>query len=335
MNDKEKKFYLLFLPIVAILVIGAVVYLKFYKKPAVVENTAAASSIPLPEVSEADTAEVSKIDGYSRLSERKSSEDRERKLMENKDFFGFDGEEKTEVKTERRYLNGDKPDEEKTAAIPAPAAPVKPKPVQKRAASPRPAEKPAERTAIERPAAEAKAEPVKQAAQQDEPVYYNAFSVHKSASGGNQSAKEAKELPFLEAVLEENQKLKKGTQVTFIAKQDYLLKNTQIKKGTILYGVASMTDNRIDIKINKARLPSSELVNLNLEGYNENYQKGIYYEGKGDAVAKDAANTGIRATVAAVTGGNRDASNIVRGSTRSVEADFEIFVAKGYTMYFR
>lgn len=320
MNDKDKKFYYLFLPIAVIMVAAAVIYITVYKEKKT-EEIQTLNMLPIPDV-DADTAEVSKIDGYARLAERDNNKERERKLMDNKDFFGISDEQETE-KNDRMFLY-----EEKETAAPAPEI--------KAATTKRQAVKQATvKTEVKERIVYVQAPAVKTPEPEPEQVYYNSFAVH---SGNNTAAvsETGSGDVYLLAVLEENQKLKDGTQLTFIAKDEFTYKNILIKKASILYGVASVSESNIDITINKVRLPSTELKDVKLSGYNENYQKGIHFKGKGDAVIKDAANTTIKNGVDVASGGkSRMANNFVRGSSKSVEADAEVFIAKGYVMYFK
>jgi len=325
--DKDKKLYFLYIPL-AVLVISATFIFKNSKKD---ENTVSENieneAVPLPGVESDGKGHETKSAAYRSLMAKQEKKARTKRLMEEEDFYGYDPEneedqkETDSLKFQRRRNNSALAEPEKPEVKESTEKKAAPKPQikyiyrdRKPASSPQKQEKPA-------------VQPEK------EETYYG-IGVYQASQ--NSSTQESSGGEFLSAVLEENKKLRDGSQLTFIATSDIKTETGNIPKQSLLFGYVDFMNERIEVHINRVRDTKGKNFPCNLVGYNENFQRGIKYEGKVDKAMERSSNTvvdEVAATSGSATG--RLAGRMISNTKDAFKRPPEIFIGKGYRMHFK
>lgn len=316
--DRDKKLYFLYIPTAA-----AVIACTFIFGPEKGgEEQQLASSAPgieIPGVEEADTGYARKSDAYKNLLAEESEKSRREGLMKESDFFGFeaDGKKKKE-EPQAGTLSGRRANY--GSALPEPAEQEGPE---------KKPEAPKEKVVYvyrDRPSEK------KQEQAEPETAPRSRFGVYKAAPGYSQREEEE----FISAVLEENQKLRDNSQVTFIAMEETETSYGKIPKQSLLFGYVRFGPDRIEVTVNRCQDTKGNNFPVQLTGYNENFQRGIKYEGKIDnAVQRGSNSAASSGAAAAAAAAGRAAGSVVRGVSAALQKEPEIFIGKGYRMHFK
>jgi hypothetical protein len=162
---------------------------------------------------------------------------------------------------------------------------------------------------------------------------YSSFGISDNTDNGLQNT-----VGFIEATLEESYKVKDGSEVVFILQDDCVIDGKFIEKLSLLYGKVKFGDQRIYVDINMIRNVDGNRYNVDLTGFNENYQQGIYYDGSLDE-ARDKSQNKILSDGASNLTTTGQITNLIKGAaretTRSLKKEPEISISKGYKMYFK
>jgi hypothetical protein len=165
------------------------------------------------------------------------------------------------------------------------------------------------------------------------------FGVYKNSSATVKSNDVAvQQNDYIPAILENSQKIKNGSEVIFLLQADSYISGQQYEKMSIMYGIATFSGGRVDITINTIQDKTGQKHPVSLVGYNENYQKGVYYsdndatmkQGKSNVVTSSAGKISNLATGGTIINGVvQTAQNALNNSKAEVD------VSQGYKMYFK
>lgn len=326
MKKLSEKQFLVLVGVPACVIILFILYYMIFgsqneKKRIIEKNNN--SSVILPEVS-SNTEYKAKTTIYEELENKESQEKVNKKLMKDESFFNINDQEINEKVQNKENIK---------IVIKTPVSNSvgyqKNKP----------------NTKIKQPVikAENKA-PVQYQEKAENSITENStvdgFGVYQGKTVNTSSIK-SENNEFIPAFLDEGKKIKEGSEVVFILEKSSNINGKYFEKMSIMYGMASFNGNRIQIIINTIQDKKGGKHQVSLMGYNENYQKGIYYEDKLDKAvdqskSRVASHTGSQ--IGQATGGrsgNLISSSINAGSRLLTRERGEISIAQGYKMYFK
>lgn len=319
MKKLSEKQFIIIGAVPVILIMGYIMYSTFIgsseekKETQVNENR---SAIILPEV-EYDTTPKTKISVYEQLEqkEKKAAELEQQKGKGN--FYHISGEIKPEEEQKRaNQLNDNLPKPKKSRTV----------------------SKSKQVTSTETPQPKKAAEPEKktESTTQNNDQYQYAFGIYRSNKSEEKTANGDSKENYIPALLERQMKIKNGSEVVFLLQKETMINNILFPKMSIMYGMADFSNNRVNITINTIQDNSGEKHPVTLIGYNENYQKGIYYTDKVEKVTENARSRTVSQTAAKALGGGTT-SQIVSGSSNGLlsRENGEVNVSEGYLMYFK
>lgn len=152
----------------------------------------------------------------------------------------------------------------------------------------------------------------------------------KKTSSSSQSAATGSYIP---AFLEEATTIKNNSQLVFILKQDATINGMKFKKMSTLFGKAKFNYEYVDIRINSIQnAADGQTYPVNLIGFNEKYQRGIFYEGKLDKAASEITDETLEGAAGNTPGGL--AGGVARGTVRALRGDEKVNLYEGYKMFF-
>ena len=170
------------------------------------------------------------------------------------------------------------------------------------------------------------------------------FGVYRNPSAtvrSNSDAAAIQQNDFIPAILENSQKIKSGSEVVFLLQNDSYINGLDYEKLSVMYGIASFSGGRMDITINTIQDKTGQKHPVNLIGYNENYQKGVYYS-DADANMKQGKSNVVSSTANGVansltSGASGDVVNgVVQTAVSALSnSKAEVNVSEGYKMYFK
>lgn len=97
----------------------------------------------------------------------------------------------------------------------------------------------------------------------------------------------------IEATIPETQTLVTGASVKLILSNDVTINDMQLSSGTLVYGIASLSNERLKISISSIRFQNS-ILPVSLDVYDMDGQEGIYVPGSiNRTVAKESANNAV------------------------------------------
>lgn len=331
----DMKLVLLLVIPLALLLIGLVLYKKYY----VGENTEGAKAmgtIPIPET-KVDTMPTSKVAVYLAERKRKEAENSERKEeVSVADFYKLALEKEREVEKEKQ-------EEPKRTEIPEPPSPS---PAPKRAYQrPQPAE--------EKPKVEAEvaveavpAPPVESAPKR---AKRGGFGIVKGEQNYTppQSAEPVAEVKkdtegYIPILLEENSVIKQETNVVFVLLADTRINSIDLKKNSYLFGKANDSGTYFDIALYEAKNVDGKVYDLRgaeLYVFNEKYSRGLPHEGKLNEAVKEGVRetgsqgTGVTSTSSIVNNAMGVVDRTVKGIARNRENS--ITLGKGYRLFIK
>lgn len=280
-------------------------------------------AIVIPE-NENDEYTDSKREAYEYRDEKQNEKRRLTKKMGDDNFYQMENnreekkeeEEKEEVKKEKKenpYIAKDKR-------------------LQKKTMKSKESNLETRRRQYEKEEEEEKEEKVEKE-EKKEKIVYSSFGQPTQTDDGLKNT-----IGFIEASLEKGDKVKDGSEVVFILHDDCVIDGVFIEKLSLMYGKVEFGDQRIYVNINMIRDSEGNKYNVDLSGYNENYQQGIYYDGKLDE-ARDKGQNEIMKDGASSLTKTGQISNLLNGAVRTTsrafKKDAEISISKGYKMYFK
>ena len=151
--------------------------------------------------------------------------------------------------------------------------------------------------------------------------------------------KKLKENKYFEAFLIQNTTMKNQSQVTFILNQDVTLNGIRFKKMSRIFGVCTFGSNVVNIRTTTIQNTDGKKYPLELDAYNENYQKGIYVSGIEQVVNEGANDTqddlidemNPNSALSVVNTGIKGAAKTVK---KAAKREQQIQMSEGYKMYF-
>ena len=158
--------------------------------------------------------------------------------------------------------------------------------------------------------------------------------------GGDNPNQVLKELEFFEAHYYDGKvKLKDKSQITFLLHDEKVIQGIKFNKSSKLYAVADFSSNAIYITVNKIQNTDGKSYPITLIGYNENYQKGIYYDGQIEDSKNEGKNELLEDAEDQVGVTGKVVGEVVETSTSTVKNMFskrkqEYEINSGYIMYF-
>lgn len=319
---KDRKLYFVYIP-VAVIIISISFVVKSIREEQTVDEELQQTAIFLPEVGGDDTGYASKSDAYKELLRKQKEKRRTNELMKESDFFGFDANDAEEAEPDscaqqRRTSYGRVNTEENIE----PASEItKPRTKKEivyvyRERTPKTEEKTVE--AVPPPP--------------NDPAGYSGMGVYQAGAASDSEIGNR----FLVAVLEEDKKLRANSQLTFIAMDELATEEGIIAKQSLLFGFVTFKQDRIEVEINKIQNADGTVTAVHLIGYNENYQRGIRYEGRVDKAMQRGSNSAVNsASEVASSAAGRLAGSVIRSTSDVFQKQPEIFVGKGYRMYFK
>lgn len=168
-------------------------------------------------------------------------------------------------------------------------------------------------------------------------VYQNNNSNNKIP--GHDSVTKNKE--FIPAILEKSMKIRNGSEVIFILQKSTTIEGIYFEKMSIMYGTANFNNDRLDITINTIQDKAGTKYIVNLTGYNENYQKGIFYSDRVESSVNQSKSNVLSSTAGVLgskIGGTAGQviNETVQGASNSLNNQkAEINISQGYKMYFK
>lgn len=287
------------------------------------------SSVILPEVS-SNTEYKAKTTIYEELEDKESQDKMNKKMMKDESFFNINDQE---------IIEGD--NKKKIVEFESNHAPVKNPAVNQKNVS---------NTKSIHPIIKGEKMPLVQYQDKKETQLKeqsitdnsndNGFGVYQGKNVNSNTNKEENKA-FIPAFLDEGKKIKDGSEVVFILQKGSTINGIYFEKMSIMYGMASFNGNRIQIIINTIQDKKGGKHQVSLVGYNENYQKGIYYEDKLDKAvdqSKSSVASQTGSQIGQATGGrsgNLISSTINAGSRLLTRERGEISIAQGYKMFFK
>lgn len=170
---------------------------------------------------------------------------------------------------------------------------------------------------------------------------YNSFGVTVSSAKNNENTniEELSLNKYIEAFTLEDKKIKSNTQLTFILNENTTISGIRFRRMSRIFAVAVYNNGNVDIIGNVIQNTDGKEYSINLIGYNENFQKGIYRDSDNEEdinKAKDgvidnlhyAPSVEAELITQAINAGQQGAKEIIK-------KDPEIFISKGYKMYFK
>jgi hypothetical protein len=162
------------------------------------------------------------------------------------------------------------------------------------------------------------------------------FGVYKAKGGSSSTTSNNNaENGYIQALLDKSMKIRQGSEVIFIMQQNTTINGTYFEKMSIMYGIAKFAGNRVDIIINMIQDRKGVKHPVTLYGFNENYQKGIFYTDRVEATANQAKQQVAGAATNAVLG-STTAGQVAGTASNLLNRDNqEINVSGGYKMFFK
>lgn len=158
------------------------------------------------------------------------------------------------------------------------------------------------------------------------------FGVYKNTSTKSTTSTATND--YIPAILEKSQKIKNGTEVVFILQKDAIIDGKKFEKMSIMYGICSFNSTRVDITINTIQDKAGEKYPVSLSGYNENYQKGIFYS-DADATIKQSKSNIFSSTSSKVKSGTV-VNGVIQATQNAIQNQkADVDVSQGYKMYFK
>lgn len=187
--------------------------------------------------------------------------------------------------------------------------------------------------------------PIKQNQVQQEPqVIDEQYTSLGLASSPNASSNQAniQELSFnnyIEAFTLSDKKIKNNSQLIFILNENTTISGVRFRKMSRIFAVAVFRDGNVEIIGNVIQNTDGKEYSINLTGYNENFQQGIYTDSDNEKDINDSKDdiiddlsyspsTNSMLVSQALNAGQKGAKEIVKKQP-------EIYIAKGYKMYFK
>ncbi len=324
--------------VVMIIILCYAFFKKIDNRDSLKDNKSKSSALVLPDVKD-DTSKKSKSSLYDDLTEKEREKNQQKNLQSSKDFF--DMNEKTTPNNE---------DKQESSALPPSGTGNNVSYTNNNTSGKKytggsasqyyQSSAPAQNTASNNP--------VVQQTSKDDNSYNNGYSfgVYKNPSATVKSSGDAssavQQNDYIPAILENSQNIKPGTEVIFLLQQDSYISGQDYEKMAIMYGIASFNGGRMDITINTIQDKTGQKHPVNLIGYNENYQKGVYYS-DADANIKQGKSNVFSSTangVATTLIGGGAAGSVVNGVVQTTQGSLnnskaEVDVSQGYKMYFK
>lgn len=330
--DKKNLTLLLILVVPAIILVLVLVLSKEnVAEEAVNEVPTEEQNVPIPDASEVKTE--GKLSQYLKEQEAEY----QRKMKENQegidqsDVF-FDevvSDEKSESKNAVVESEPEKPREEKSAS---------------RGSS----------YSSRKAVAKTNTEEVKEAVVEkpkEEEVYRSSMGIVESSSSKKSSAGKSSssdvsseagidEPEFIPVVLEQDVRIKNGSVVVFILKNDMELTGGIVKKNSYVYCKATMMSDRCYLDVTKIKGTDGRIFSpKKIAIYDEKYTKGLEYDGKVDNAAKEAASEQTNETSTDINSGNIVLDNGVdllkKTIRKSAKTERTVTVSEGYRVFIK
>ena len=135
------------------------------------------------------------------------------------------------------------------------------------------------------------------------------------------------------AFLEDKTTIKNNSQVVFLLQDDVVIKGTELKKFSIVYGVAKMQKDVMDIRVAIIETPGGGKVGVKMVCYNENLVRGIPYN---SVMAKNIDRL-VDDAVDMATDELPDSrvTSIIKGIGNGMDKQPEVTLLAGYKVYFK
>jgi Protein of unknown function (DUF3714). len=339
MSNTEKKpldsklLAIIILPIVA-LFLGY--FMLFYDKTGK-ENKGAYTdnnkALIIPDA-KSDSAEKLKTDAYAREEQEKRAESQKSSSVNESDFFGL-------VDKDPKEKSSAIPDEQEKQPEKSKSEPVKEKVrvvyVNKEGST----KKTKSDIVSNQPQKENYTQPVKR-----EEENSGGFGIYQAKSSNTKSKENtspsSQKDEFYPAYLEEDTKIKNNGSVVFVLSKDVYIGGVFYKKNSTLFGKVSDAGNYFDIKIRNIKTTDGNSYTVNLVVYNENYSRGIVYEGKIDKAVKEASDETVNDVSTTATGTTteegirlaaRGVDNGIKALTRQRQVVVNLY--QGYKIYLK
>lgn len=168
---------------------------------------------------------------------------------------------------------------------------------------------------------------------------YQAKSNNKNKEASNSNSPRDEYYP---AYLEQDTKLKNNGSAIFVLSKDVYIGGVFYKKNSTLFGKVYDTGTNFEIKIKNIKTTDGNTYAVNLTAYNENYSRGIEYDGKVDKAVKDASNDALEDISTTATGttteegirlATRTLDNGIKALTRQKQVEVNLY--QGYKIYLK
>lgn len=173
------------------------------------------------------------------------------------------------------------------------------------------------------------------------------FGTIYNVSGGGQK-KSTKSNDLTKAVIHSDQVLGNGQSAIIRITQEMVLKDeTILPKNSILYGEVIYGQDRVHIKINRAMISNKESIAVNMEVYDNDFIKGVYYKteiDKGVEKTKDQTGSTITNDIpisnsTIVNKGAQLAERVIKGTVQNanetIKSNRKLKLEEGYILYIK
>jgi len=338
----EKQFLIICaVPVTAIMfiILYFMVFKKSDKSDTTKENKSKSSALVLPDVKD-DTTKKSKSSIYDNLTEEERAKNQQQDLQSSKDFFDMNEKNVQNKKGEKQessslpesgtgsgnnvsYTNNNTSGKKYTGGSTA-----------QYYQSSAPSQTYTSNSVVQK---------TNNSDKSDNGYSFGVYKNPAATTVKSSSDAVVQQNDYIPAILENSQNIKPGTEVIFLLQQDSYISGQNYEKMSIMYGIASFNGGRMDITINTIQDKTGQKHPVNLIGYNENYQKGVYYS-DADATMKQGKSNVFSSTangvVATTLNGSGAGGAVVNGVVQTAQGALntskaEVDISQGYKMYFK
>lgn len=328
--DKKNLTLLLILVVPAIILVLVLVLTKEnVAEEAVSEVPTEEQNVPIPEASEVKTE--GKLSQYLKEQEAEY----QRKMKENQE-----GIDQSEVFFDE--VVSDEKSESKKAVVES--EPEKPR-VEK--SSSRGSSYSSRKAVVKTNTEEVKEAVVEKP--KEEEVYRSSMGIVESSSSKKSTAGKTSEVSseesinepeFIPVVLEQDVRIKNGSVVVFILKNDMELAGGIVKKNSYVYCKATMMSDRCYLDVTKIKGIDGRIFSpKKIAIYDEKYTKGLEYDGKVDNAAKEAASEQTNETSTDISSGSIILDNSVdllkKTIRKSAKTERTVTISEGYRVFIK